>query len=132
MSSAKLAVACVLAAAALSACGTTAKPVAGAASTAGKPSGRGVVDDPRKKHLQCLEQHHVPVIKVGGTDLQVGTPGSGPKISFQPTPGAAQDAQISGMVENAEVIGSALLYPNQASDSELEVIEDCLAQGVVG
>jgi hypothetical protein len=30
------------------------------------------------------------------------------------------------------VIGSALLYPHQASDSELKKIEDCLAQGVKG
>jgi hypothetical protein len=132
MSSAKLAAACVLAAVALSACGTTAKPVAGAVSTAGKPSGRGVVDDPRKKHLRCLQQHHLQVVKIGGTGLQVGTPGSGPTVSFQPTPGAAQEDQISGRAENAEVIGSALLYPNQASDTELQVVEDCLAQGVLG
>jgi hypothetical protein len=30
------------------------------------------------------------------------------------------------------VIGSALLYPNQASDAELNQIETCLAQGVSG
>jgi hypothetical protein len=28
------------------------------------------------------------------------------------------------------VIGSALVYPNQAPDSELGVIENCVAQGV--
>jgi hypothetical protein len=132
MSSAKLVLACGVAALALSACGSSAKPVAGSVSASGKPAGRGVVDDPRQRHLPCILGHHLPAVKIGRTDLQIGPPGSGPKVSFQPTPGAAQDAQISGLVENAEVIGSALLYPNQASDQELQVIEDCLAQGVQG
>jgi len=91
-----------------------------------------VVDDPRKNHVKCLVAHHLAVTELGSTDLQVGAPGVGPKVSFQPTPGAAQDAQISGKVENAEVIGSALLYTNQASDHELQIVEDCLAQGVKG
>lgn len=132
MCSAKLVVACGLAALALSACGSSARPIAGSVSASGKTAGRGVIDDPRHKHVQCLEAHHLPVTDIGTTDLQIGTPGVGPKVSFQPTPGAAQDAQISGKVENAEVIGSALLYTNQASDKELQVVEDCLAQGVKG
>ena len=51
---------------------------------------------------------------------------------FEPTPGAAQESQIDGQVEGAEVIGSALLYPNQASDSLLQKVEDCVAKGVSG
>ena len=57
---------------------------------------------------------------------------SGPPFQFTPTPGAAQDQQISGHTPGAEVIGSALLYPGTAPDSELQPIEDCLAQGVKG
>ena len=53
-------------------------------------------------------------------------------MNFAPTPGAAQDAQISGRVTGAEVIGSALLYPDQASDGLLQTVEDCLAAGVTG
>ncbi len=34
--------------------------------------------------------------------------------------------------QGAEVIGSALLYPNAASDSELSKVEACIAQGVSG
>ena len=132
MSSAKLAVACALAAVTVSACGTSAKPVAGSAAAAVPNSGRGVVDDPRTKHLKCLRAHHFPAINVARTGLQVGAPGSGPSISFEPTPGAAQEQQIAGQAQRAEVIGSALLYPNQASDKELKVVEDCLAQGVTG
>jgi hypothetical protein len=132
MSSEKLAVACVLAAVALSACGSSAKPVDGSAAVKVKHSGRGVVDDPRKKHLKCLQQRHLSVVKVGQTGLQIGTPQIGPSVTFTPTPGAAQAAQIGGQVQSAEVIGSALVYPNQASDKELKVVEDCLAQGVTG
>ncbi len=72
------------------------------------------------------------VVKVGQTGLQIGTPPAGPSISFQPTPGAAQELQIEGQVAGAEVIGSALLYPNQASEQELGTVEDCLAKGVLG
>ena len=61
MCSAKLVVACGLAALALSACGSSAKPIAGSVSASGKTAGRGVIDDPRHKHVQCLEAHHLPV-----------------------------------------------------------------------
>jgi hypothetical protein len=133
MSSAKLALACGLAAVAVSACGTSTKPVAGSSAAAGaKSAGRGVIDDPRTKHLKCMLQHHLRVAKIGQTDLQIGAPGSGPSVSFQPTAGAAQARQIEGEAQGAEVIGSALLYPNQAPDVQLGVIESCLASGVSG
>jgi hypothetical protein len=130
MSSAKLAVAVALAALSLSACGSTAKPVAGTPQAAIKS--HKAVDDPRTKHLKCIRQDHLVVVRVGRTGLQVGTPPAGPTINFEPTPGAAQALQIEGKVTGAEVIGSALLYPNQASDSELQKVEDCLAVGVTG
>ena len=107
MSSAKLAVACALAALALSACGTTHKQSAG--------------------EVRVTAGGHF-----GQTGLQIGAPQIGPSVSFEPTPGSAQEAQIKGQVEGAEVIGSALLYPNQASDKQLQVVEDCLALGVNG
>ena len=45
----------------------------------------------------------------------------------------AQGAQISGCVQEqgAEVIGSALVYPNSASEQEPGV-EACVAQGIAG
>ncbi len=132
MSSAKLAVGGALIALCLSACGTSSKPIAGSAAVVDQHAGRGRVDDPRTKHLKCLREHHLPAVKVGHTGLQVGTPPSGPSVTFAPTPGAAQHEQIAGQVENAEVIGSALLAPNAAPDSELKVVEDCLAEGVSG
>jgi hypothetical protein len=51
---------------------------------------------------------------------------------FTPTPGAAQRDQIVGGAQAAEVIGSALVYPNQGSGPVLSVIEACLAHGVQG
>jgi hypothetical protein len=133
MSSARVAAACALAAFALSACGTSSKPVAGSVvSTSGKQAGRGVIDDPRTKHMVCLQQRGVPVTRVGPTGLQIGSAPTGPSVAFEPTPGAAQNAQISSQVQGAEAIGSALLYPNQAPDKLLKVVEDCLALGVKG
>jgi hypothetical protein len=130
MPSAKLAVAAGLAAVSLSACGTAAKPVAGTPQAIVKS--RQGVDDPRTKHLKCIRQDRLPVVTVGATGLQVGSPPAGPTIQFEPTPGAAQALQIYGKVPGAEVIGSALLYPNQASDAELQQVEDCLAVGITG
>jgi hypothetical protein len=134
----RLAVACALTALALTACGSTKKPEAGQVRvSAGEHAGRGVVDDPRTKHMKCLQQHHLAVVRtVNGADrlpgMQIGAPPAGPSVTFEPTPGAAQQAQISGSVQGAEVIGSALLFPNQASDQELKVVEDCMALGVTG
>lgn len=122
MSTVKALLAAGLAAIALSACGTIVKP----------SRGRGRVDDPRLAagHLQCLRAHHLPATDVGATGIQVGTPPGGPAIDFLPSPGLATGYQIQNRAPGAEVIGNALLYPNQASDSELGVIEDCLDQGV--
>ena len=56
----------------------------------------------------------------------------GPTVSFEPTPGDAQGIQIHGQAQGAEVIGSALLYPNQAPSQLLTQVENCVAQGVSG
>jgi hypothetical protein len=71
------------------------------------------------------------VVEVGADGLQIGALPSGPTVQFLATIGGAQAAQIDGRAQGAEVIGTALLYPN-ASDSELKMIEDCVAQGVSG
>jgi hypothetical protein len=115
---------------ALGACGgsISVKPAAGS---------RGRVDDPRTtqtNHVKCLRDKHLSVQEVGRTGLQIGAAPAGPRVVFAPTPGAAQYDQMSGnsAYQGAEVIGSALLYPNQGSESELNTVEDCLAKGVTG
>ena len=130
MPSAKFALAAGLAAISLSACGTAAKPQAGTLK-ASAAAHKGV-DDPRKKHIQCLQQDHIPVVPVGTTAMQIAQKPYGPTVYFEPTPGIAQGLQISGAVQGAEVIGSALLYPNQASDKLLQTVETCVALGVSG
>ena len=132
MSSVKIAAACGLAAVVLAGCGSSVKPEAGTVGTAPPPYGRGKIDDPRSTHVTCIRSAGLHVVKVGQTGVQVGSPPAGSTIQFLPTPGAAQQAQISGQVPGAEVIGSALLYPNQSSDGELTKVEDCLAVGVQG
>jgi len=111
MSWAKLAPTVALLALVLSACGTSAKPVAGS---------------------QCLRTKHIPVTRFSHVWFQVGTRPSGPTVQFAPTPGAAQNLQITGQVSGAEVIGAALLYPNQATGTLLKKVETCVAKGVTG
>jgi hypothetical protein len=132
MPATKRALVCVLAATALSACASTNKPQAGALNASGKPASRGQIDDPRPKHLACLLQHGLAATETGPDTIQVGRAGVGPMIHFLVSPGAAQYEQISAQVESAEVIGGALLYPNQARDSELKTVETCTALGVDG
>jgi hypothetical protein len=123
---------CVFAVLALSACGSKSNPPAGSIPPAATTAGHARLDDPRTKHVACLRQHNVPFQEVGATGIQVGSPSIGPSVVFTPTPGAAQRDQIVGQAPGAEVIGSALLYPNQASDRLLSTVEHCLAQGVKG
>ena len=137
MPSAKLAAAIVVTALSLSACGISSKPEAGTPKAIA--TGHKGLDDPRIKHTACLEQAHVSFHleqrTVAGKVLpsfQVDAPPAGPTVSFEPTPGDAQGVQIQGEAQGAEVIGSALLYPNQASDQLLSVVEGCVAKGVSG
>lgn len=133
MSSAKLALVAGTVAICLSACGSSAKPEAGTPAAVARTHKN--VDDPRKKHLMCLRQEHIPVrrVTIGGLPgMQIGVRPAGPTVQFQATPGDAQGAQINGRAQGAEVIGSALLYPNQASDTLLSKVETCVAKGVQG
>ncbi len=112
----------------LAACGSTVVHPTGGSS-------RGRIDDPRTAkadRAKCMRKDHLPVQEIGVTELQIGAPPAGPRVVFTPTPGSAQGVQIQGQAQGAEVIGSALLYPNQGSDGELAQIETCLTQGVSG
>jgi hypothetical protein len=137
MPSAKLAAALVLFALSLSACGIASKPEAGTPKAIA--NGHKGLDDARAKHTACLAQAHIPFHDeqrtVAGKVLpsfQVNTAPAGPTVSFEATPGAAQALQIQGEAQGAEIIGSAVVYPNQASDSLMNVVEGCVAKGVSG
>jgi len=130
MSFARTVLASTAAAMALSACGTVnVKP---SASSSAPAHSRGRVDDPRTSkanHVACLRADKLVVREIGINDLLVG---SSVRVHFEPTPGAAQAQQITDAAQGAEVIGSALVYPGQASDGQLNEIEHCVAQGVSG
>ncbi|MGC9220980.1 MAG: hypothetical protein ACP5H2_06460 [Solirubrobacteraceae bacterium] len=136
MSLAKVAIVCGLATLALAGCGIQTKPLAGTNLKQSKDY-YGVVDDPLTPHTNCLRADHVKFrVYLSGKQrlpaIQVGTLPSGPTIIFYPTPGIAQGLQIMGEEQGAEVIGSALLYPNKASNAELQTVETCTAIGVSG
>jgi hypothetical protein len=119
---------------ALSACGSTTKPVAGTPQAAAQAK-KGF-NDPRPKHIKCLRADHVTDIHEETIDglpsFQVGTKPSGPTVEFLATPGMSQGTQIAGAQQGAERIGSAMLFPNQAPPKLLHVVETCTAIGVSG
>jgi hypothetical protein len=132
-----LAAACATSALTIAACGTTAKPLAGTPGIATAPGIHGKIDDPRtniNNHVACLKSHHLSVALVGPTDMRIGAAPGGPYVHFTPSPGIAQGDQINGepKYQGAEVIGSALLWPNAGTTKELQAVEGCLAQGVAG
>jgi hypothetical protein len=134
MPSAKLAVVTGLAAVALGGCGSiNVKPTASTGSS--QPASRGKLDDPRttkNNRVLCLRQKGLTVREVGTTGLQIGAAPGGASITFAPTAGAAQADQIQGLDPGAEVVGSALVFPNQAPDSQLKAVEQCVSVGVSG
>ena len=138
MSAVKVAVACGFVALLVSACGIAPKPMAGTTHLRKYSGYYGLRDDPRVKHVKCLRQAkvHFSEFYSGGKQklpsIQVGTLPSGPTVIFEPTPGIAQGQQIKGEEQGAEVIGSALLYPNGAKAKLLTIVENCVAAGVTG
>jgi hypothetical protein len=118
----RIAIAPALVAIAVAGCGGINPPAAG----------RGVVDDQRTLHTKCIAKSGLRVAQVGLTGVQVGDPATGAWIDFRATPGAAQQVQIEGAAQGAEVIGASLLYPRQTPDDQLKTIEACLAKGVQG
>jgi hypothetical protein len=140
MSSAKIAAACALVAVSLSGCGIASKPEAGSAQAAA--AAKHSLADPRTKHIRCLKADHIPFTEGtvknastpphGDPSIQIGSAPSGPLAVFAATPGAAQNAQIEGKSQGAMVIGSALVFPNQASDAFMQKVDKCMTLGVSG
>jgi hypothetical protein len=108
----------------LSGCGAVAHP----------PQGRGRVDDPvtaAPDRLACLRSHHLPARQVGRDAIQIGALPAGPTVQFTPSNSTAEALKVTGAAQGAEMIGNALLYPHEASDSELSLVEDCVAEGMI-
>lgn len=98
----------------------------GAGQEGGGTSAAAPAYDPRSAPLQCIGAARLPARRIGPADFEVGQPGVGPLVHYVATEGAAEDQQLKGKAEGAEVIGRALLYTRQASESELHAVEKCL------
>jgi len=134
---AQLAVTVGLMAVLLSACGISAKPQAGTAHISRSHDFYGLVDHPYTLDVKCLKTDHVKFRKYLTKSqklpaIQIRSLPTGPTLVFEPTPGIAQGIQIQGGAEGAEVIGAALLYPNQAKNKLLTKVEDCAVVGANG
>jgi hypothetical protein len=140
MSSAKIAAACGLIAMSLSGCGLVSKPEAGSMQAATVAHQEKA--DPRTRHAKCLKADHIPytegIVKnswtspAGDPTIQIGTAPSGPLAVFAATPGAAQNVQIQGQAQGAMVIGSALVFPHDASGALMKKVDACMTEGVSG
>lgn len=135
----RLAVTVGLMAVLLSACGISAKPQAGTADIAKSHDTFSLVDEPWTLQVKCLRSDHVKFREylTAGQKLpaiQIGTLPIGPTVVFYSTAGIAQGFQVTGKNTGlgAEVIGAALLYPNQANNTLLTKVETCTATGVTG
>jgi hypothetical protein len=109
----------------------------GCSSVLKTAQGHGKVDSPvtnHPNHVECLRADHLRVKVLSPIELQVGQPPDGAKVIFEPTPGTAQGVQMEGIRtdQGAEVIGTALLFPNRASNGVLTDIENCLSVDVKG
>ncbi len=136
MSKTKLVLACGLMALLIGACGIQKKPEAGTPHVNKAPGSHAKWDDPRKGREKCLREHEVEsryyTASGGRPAIQVGTPPTGPTVIFEPTPAGAEYLQIVGKTQAAEIIGAALIYPNQAKSHVLKIVENCMAVGVAG
>ena len=139
MSFPKVAVICGLMAALIGGCGIAAKPQAGTHNLLNQPGFHGVFDDPRGVRSQCLSEHKISYEEFFTKQSIDGTPQHLPAIKidqggavivFYPDAGTAEGQQIMGQGVGAELIGSALLYPNNTTGGELTNVENCTAVGI--
>ena len=98
------------------------------------PAGTGddpAAPDPNDKRavaLACLrDEQGLDVRLAGEKSIQVAGPG-GPRVEFTVSSGEAEGRQFQGEAQDAEQIGAALLFVNQASEEELKKIETCLEE----
>jgi hypothetical protein len=123
----------------ISGCGIAAKPQAGTPHLLTKPGFHGVYDDQRPTRTACLKRHDVAFTtyltkrKVNGvrTNLQaVKIDKGGASVIFYPDANIAEGQEIMGQALGAELIGAALLYPENTSGGTLTKVENCIALGV--
>ena len=84
-------------------------------------------NDTRGQALDCLTTKHKLDARLSGSDsIQVGDPGTGPRIRFFLTRGQAEAAQFQGTAEGTIQSGAALIYVRRNGDQILQKVEDCI------
>ncbi|HEV2724555.1 MAG TPA: hypothetical protein VGV10_07965 [Thermoleophilaceae bacterium] len=95
----------------------------------GKSEAGGAAPDPNDKRavaLACIRDEQGLEARLSGEKaIQVDGPG-GARIEFLLSSGEAEGRQFLGGAQNAEQIGSALLFVNQAGEEQLTKVETCL------
>ena len=81
---------------------------------------------PRDKMLKCLRGKGVKAVAVGQDAIQFLPLPASPRIVVAATPDAATALQVRGRAEGAQLMGSALVYANQASNRQIKRIQDCV------
>jgi len=81
---------------------------------------------PRDELLQCLRSKGADAVAVGSDAIQMLPAATAPRIVMQVEPAEAVVLQIRGKAEGAQVIGRAVVYAGRSSDSQVELIQDCL------
>ena len=83
-------------------------------------------NDKRAVALDCItNEAGLPAQTAGEKSIQIGGPG-GARVEFFLSTGEAESQQFKGEAQDAEQVGSTLLFVGQAGDEELEKIEECL------
>ncbi len=83
-------------------------------------------NDKRAVALECIrDEQGLEARLAGEKSIQVDGP-RGPRVEFMVSSGEAEGRQFQGEAQDAEQIGAALLFINEASEQELKKIETCL------
>lgn len=92
-------------------------------------SGSGSEPDPNDQRavaLDCFENEAgLEAELVGEQSILVDGPG-GPRVEFFLSTGEVESLQFKGEAQDAEQVGSALVFVNNGSDELLEDVENCL------
>ena len=102
--------------------------VAAACGGNGGGGGGGDAADKRGAAFGCITREKGFDARLDGDKaIEIEGP-RGPRVEFFVSSGEAEARQFQGEAQGAEQIGAALLFVRQASDDDLEEIEDCLHQ----
>ncbi len=102
---------------------------AGCAGSESGASGEPAPDpnDKRAVAIDCItNEAGLAAEPAGEKSIQVDGPG-GPRIEFFLSTGEAESQQFKGLAQDAEQLGSTLLFVGDGGDEELEKIEKCLS-----